>query len=344
MKNFYAVIMAGGTGCRFWPMGRKKMPKQLLPLINSSSMLRNTVDRLEGFVEKERLLIMTNSDIAEDVIRELPDLPRENIIIEPEGRDTAPCIALAAALLYKRDPDSVMCVLPADHVITPRDILQKTLARAAVMAREGYLITLGIPVSSPATGYGYIHTGRALQDDFMQIAGFKEKPTLSAALEFMQSGQYLWNSGIFLWQSAVILKEFEDNCPEIHAAIQGWLRGRDYREDFAALPRISIDYAILEKTSRAAVCRAPFNWDDVGSWKVLKNFRKANDDGNVLEGNSHILDGKNNLIINDSDIAVAVVGLSNIAVVKSGNGLLICALDSEQRVKDIARMLPEEYQ
>ena len=136
MKNFYAVIMAGGSGGRFWPMGRKKMPKQLLPLVNSSSMLRNTVDRLEGFVKKERLLVMTNSDIAEDIIKELPDIPRENIIIEPVGRDTAPCIALAAALLYRRDPDSVMCVLPADHVITPKDILQQTLVRAASMARE----------------------------------------------------------------------------------------------------------------------------------------------------------------------------------------------------------------
>lgn len=344
MKHVYAVIMAGGTGGRFWPMGRKKMPKQLLPLVNSSTMLRNTVDRLEGFVPKENLLVMTNKDIANSIIRELPDIPRENIIVEPEGRDTAPCIALAATLLYLRDPDSVMCILPADHVITPRDVLHKTLRRAVSLTREGYLITLGIPVSSPATGYGYIHLGQPLHDDFMTIAGFKEKPTLSTALEFMQSGQYLWNSGIFLWQSSVILEEFERNCPEINASICKWLKGSDYTADFAALPKISIDYAILEKTDRAAVCRAPFNWDDVGSWKVLKNFRKANDDGNVLEGNSHIIDGRNNLIINDSDLAVAVVGLSNIAVIKSGNGLLVCALDSEQKVKEIARMLPEEYQ
>ena len=344
MKHLYAVIMAGGTGGRFWPMGRKKMPKQLLPLVNSSTMLRNTVDRLEGFIAKEHLLVITNNNIAEAVIRELPDLPRENIIIEPEGRDTAPCVALAAALLYRRDPDSIMCILPADHVITPKEILHKTLERALVPAGEGYLITLGIPVSSPATGYGYIQLGTPLYDDFMTIAAFKEKPSFSTALEFMQSGQYLWNSGIFLWRSSVILSEFEGRCPEIYTTVRKWLQGADYREDFAALPKISIDYAILEKTDKAAVCRAPFNWDDVGSWKVLKNFRKANDDGNVLEGNSHIIDGSNNLIINDSDCAIAVVGLSNIAVVKSGNGLLVCALDSEQKVKEIAAMLPEKYQ
>ncbi|MBE6385767.1 MAG: mannose-1-phosphate guanyltransferase [Lentisphaerae bacterium] len=344
MKNFYAVIMAGGTGGRFWPMGRKKLPKQLLPLVNSSTMLRNTVDRLEGFLPKERILVMTNSDIAGQIICELPDIPLENIIVEPVGRDTAPCIALAASILYKKDPESIMCVMPADHVITPKEILLKTLHRAALLAQQGYLITLGIPVTSPATGYGYIKTGSPLADDFSTIAEFKEKPSLSAAQEFMQSGQYLWNSGIFLWQSSVIIEEFAHNCPEIHSVIQKWLNGVDYRVDFASLPRISIDYAILEKTRRAAVCRAPFNWDDVGTWKVLKNFRKSDDDGNVLEGHAYTLNASNNLIINDSDCAIAVIGLNHIAVIKSGNGLLVCDLDSEQKVKELARMLPGEFQ
>ncbi|MBR7139073.1 MAG: mannose-1-phosphate guanylyltransferase [Lentisphaeria bacterium] len=345
MKNFYPVIMAGGRGGRFWPMGRKKNPKQLLPLTGERSMLRETVDRLEGLSEKDHILIMTNSDIAEKVRCQLPDLPEENIIVEPEGRDTAPCIALAAAKLYTRDPDSVMCIMPSDHVITPVEIFQSALLKAGELAQsQESLITLGIPVTMPATGYGYIKLGEKLTGDFHKIAEFKEKPTAEAAARFMASGSYLWNSGIFIWKSSVILKEFETFQPEMYKVIRQWLAGADFRESFRTVKKISIDYAILEKTAKAVVCRAPFRWNDIGSWKVLKEFREGNAQGNVQSKNVYTLDSSGNLILCDDDSAVAVIGLSNIAVIKSADGILVCSLDAEQKVKELIQEMPEKYQ
>ena len=344
MKHFYAVIMAGGRGGRFWPMGRKKNPKQLLPLTGDTSMLRDTVDRLNGLTEKDHILIMTNSDIAEKVRCQLPDLPAENIIVEPEGRDTAPCIALAAALLNRRDPDSVMCVMPADHVISPVEILQETLRKAGELAQtKELLITLGIPVTMPATGYGYIKLGEPIAEGFNAIAEFKEKPSAEVALEFMQSKAYLWNSGIFIWKTSVILKEFETFQPDMYSVIRQWLAGEDFRATFSTIKKISIDYAILENTRKAAVCRAPFRWNDIGSWNVLKEFRQSAPNSNVHSGKVYTLDSSNNLVISD-DCAVAVIGLSNIAVIKSGDGILVCSLDAEQKVKTLIQEMPEEYQ
>ena len=345
MKHFYAVIMAGGRGGRFWPMGRKKNPKQLLPLLGESSMLRDTVDRLEGLAAKDHILIMTNSDIADKVRSQLPDIPAENIIVEPEGRDTAPCIALAAALLSRRDPESVMCVMPADHVIQPTEVFQQTLRKAGELAQaEELLITLGIPVTMPATGYGYIKLGDKISEDFNRIAEFKEKPSAEVAREFMESGSYLWNSGIFIWRTSVILKEFETFQSDMYETVKLWLSGVDYQSNFRTMKKISIDYAILENTRKAAVCRAPFRWNDIGSWKVLKEFRESNDLGSVVGSKVYTLDSSDNLIVSDDSCAVAVIGLSNIAVIKSGDGILICSLEAEQKVKTLVQDMPEELQ
>lgn len=344
MNNFYAVIMAGGKGVRFWPLGRRNNPKQLLPLVSDASMLQETVKRLEGLVANDHILILTNADIADKVIAQCPELPVENIIVEPEGRDTAPCIALAASIVYQRDPAGIMFVLPADHVITPVDMLQETLKKSAAIAEKGYLLTLGIPVSYPATGYGYIRIGEEIADGFYRVGEFKEKPHAEVAQKFFQSGQYRWNSGMFVWQVAAILEEFERYQPEMYAIIQNWLNGVDYRTNFVTMPKISIDYAIFEHTARAAVGQAPFVWNDIGSWNALKMIKNADENGNVLDKNVYTINAENNIVISDDkDCAIGIIGLKNIAVIKSGNGFLVCALEDEQKVKDLTQILPGEY-
>lgn len=343
-KNFYAVIMAGGKGVRFWPLGRKNYPKQLLPLVSDASMLQETVKRLSGLVSDDHILIMTNADIAEAVIAQCPQLPRENIIIEPQGRDTAPCIALASAIVYQRDPEGIIFVLPADHVINQVDILQETLKKSAEIAREGYLLTLGIPVTYPATGYGYIQLGEEIANDFYKVRKFKEKPSAEVAKEFWESGQYRWNSGMFVWQVSTILEEFAAYQPEMYAIIRSWLSGVDYRTNFVTMPKISIDYAIFEHTAKAAVGQAPFVWNDIGSWNALKMIKTADAEDNVLGKGVYAIDSRNNIVVNDDEnCAIGIIGLQNVAVIKSGNGILVCALEDEQKVKDLTKLLPEEY-
>ncbi|MBE6378892.1 MAG: mannose-1-phosphate guanylyltransferase [Lentisphaerae bacterium] len=343
-NNFYAVIMAGGKGVRFWPLGRKDYPKQLLPLVSSDSMLQETVKRLSGLVDNDKIIIMTNADIAGEVIKQLPQLPEENIIVEPQGRDTAPCIALAAAKIYQRDPEAVMFVLPADHVITPVEVLQDTLRKSAKIAGQGYLLTLGIPVSYPATGYGYIRIGETIDGGFYHVAEFKEKPDAATAEEFFKSGKFRWNSGMFVWQVSAIIGEFARYQPEMYSIIQGWLDGVDYRTNFVTMPKISIDYAIFEHTDKAAVGEAPFVWNDIGSWNALKEIKNADENGNVLDENVYTIEAKNNLVLSDDkDCAIGIIGLDNIAVIKSGNGFLVCALKDEQKVKNLTQQLPEKY-
>lgn len=345
MEHVYAVIMAGGKSERFWPMGRKNSPKQLLPLTGERSMLQETVDRIRPLIAGDHIIVMTNSAIAEKIRSQLPELPEENIIVEPEARDTAPCIALAAAQLFRRDPDSVMCVMPADHVIGEAEVFRRSLGSACTLAqKEELLITLGIPVTYPATGYGYIKEGKKISPEYALVAEFKEKPSLEVARQFMEQQEYFWNSGIFIWKSAVILKEFETFQPDMYKVIQSWMGGAAYEDSFKNLQRISIDHAILEKTRKAAVCRAPFSWNDIGSWKGLREFRESKSMSTETGNNIYTLDSSGNLILTDDGSAVAVIGLNNIAVIKSGNGILVCSLDDEQKVKDLVRRMPEELQ
>ena len=340
ISHLYAVIMAGGRGERFWPVGRWNHPKQFLPLISEKSLIEETVQRLFPLLPPERILVITNQDFVEQT-RDLLPIPAENVIGEPVGRNTAPCVALATALLKQRDPESTMVLLPADHVISPAKKFQSTVLEAANIAQSGSLVTLGVIPYMPSTGYGYIHAGD-FENGFADVLEFKEKPDRKTAEEFLRDGNYFWNSGIFIWRTDVIEKAFQQHCPDLAEKIFAWGNGADFHKDFADCKSISIDYAIMEKASNVKVGKADFRWNDVGSWSSLRSMFPLDENGNVKKGNVISLDSHDNVIIGDSDITLGVIGMHDIAIIQSGDAVLVCPLSEEQRVKELISQLKRE--
>ena len=337
-EHLYAVIMAGGRGERFWPAGRIDRPKQLLPLLSEHSMIEETVQRLFPMVSPEHIFVFTNTNYVEKVRKVLP-IPVENIIGEPVGRDTAPCIALAAALLGRLDSEATMIVLPADHMVRPANIFQEVLLGAALKAQSGKLITLGITPTSPAIGYGYIHAGKTEGNGFRHVLGFKEKPDAETAEVFFHDNAYKWNSGIFIWRVDTIVAAFHRYCSSLAAKLDRWLSGADYHTDFAECPKISIDYAVMEKAENVLVGEAPFYWNDIGSWSSLRSVLPLDNSGNAFRGNILAIDSENNVLVSDADTLIGIIGMHDIAVIKSGNGILVCPLSMEQRVKELVHKI-----
>ena len=340
ISHLYAVIMAGGRGERFWPAGRQNRPKQFLPLVGEKSLIEETVQRLFPLISPERILVITNRDFVEQT-RELLPIPAENVIGEPVGRNTAPCVALATALLKRRDPEATMILLPADHVISPAKKFQASLIAAAEIAQSGSLVTLGIIPHKPSTGYGYIHAGD-FENNFADVLEFKEKPDRRTAEEFLRDGNYFWNSGIFIWRADVIEKEFQQHSPALAEKIAAWGNGSDYNEDFSSCENISIDYAVMEKAANVKVGKVDFRWNDVGSWSSLRSMFPLDEDGNVIKGNVVTLDSHDNVIMGDSETILGVIGMRDVALIKSGNSVLVCPLSEEQRVKELLLQIKEE--
>src|SRR6478735_4279848 len=283
-NSLYALILAGGSGERFWPLSRRARPKQLLRLVAEETLLEQAVARLDGLVPPERLLILTNVD-QEAAVRELlPQLPKENIVAEPAKRDTAAAVALGAGWVAARDHSATMIVLPADHVINDTAAFQKTLTAAAAAAQEtGALVTIGIKPTWACPGYGYIEQGEAVQlrstgsnVGVHRVIRFREKPNADLAESFIRKGNFRWNAGMFVWSVPSVLSEFNRHAPEL-ASFISQVRAQDnfentVRERFAKLPKISFDYAIMEKADRVLVVEATFHWDDVGSWPAVAKY------------------------------------------------------------------------
>ncbi|MCI5779665.1 MAG: NTP transferase domain-containing protein [Lentisphaeria bacterium] len=340
-EHLYAVIMAGGRGERFWPAGRRRRPKQMLRLLGQHTMIEETCQRLFPLIAPERLLVITNRDYVEQ-IRQLLPIPGENVIGEPEGRNTAPCVALATALIRRRDRNATMILLPADHVIRPAKIFQETLLAAARAAQHDALVTLGITPRDPATGYGYIELGEPVEGDFRRALSFREKPDAETARKFFLSGKYRWNSGIFVWRGDTIAGELERYAPELARRMQNWADGGDYTEDFATCEPVSIDRAVMEKSRKVIVGEAPFYWNDLGSWSSLRSILPADADGNVIRGRVLPLSSADNILINDDEkTLIGVIGIRDAAIIKSGDGILVCALSEEQRVRDLVRRIDD---
>ncbi|OAI46291.1 mannose-1-phosphate guanylyltransferase [Planctomycetaceae bacterium SCGC AG-212-F19] len=356
----HTLIMAGGGGTRFWPRSRAKKPKQFLTLAGDRSLIQQSFDRIEAQVAPERTWVITGAAYRGEVIRQLPAIPAGQVVGEPCGRDTAPCIGLGAALIHARDPEAVMVVMPADHVIEPAQEFGRAVHAAGTLAEENpsALVTIGIVPTHAATGYGYIHRGAEHQSRqgvrAFRVRQFREKPPVEQAQQYLASGEYFWNSGIFIWKTGTILRALEQLRPQLHAAIQriaaAWdspARDRVLEAEYLALERISIDYAVMQDAKEVLVVEAPFRWDDVGSWLALERMHPQDADGNTVLGSHCGERTKSCIIAGERGHLIATVGIDNLLIVQDGNVTLVADRRDEAAVKQLVELLKkkglEEY-
>jgi mannose-1-phosphate guanylyltransferase len=358
MEHTYAVIMAGGGGTRLWPVSRKDSPKQLLPLLGQDTLFQTTVRRLEKLFPFERILVVTVAEQAEKMQAQVPQIPVENYLIEPEPRGTASVVGLAAAVLKKRDPEAVMAILTADHFIRNRDLFRYLIRTAFDVAAKDYLVTLGITPTFPATGYGYIEQGEPLDGNYpypvYEVKRFKEKPDQQTAEQLLRAGDHSWNSGMFVWKAEAILTEIQRQMPELSNAIlaiaDSWdTPERDAIVDTHWMPLKSqtIDYGIMENAERVAVLPAGgLGWSDVGSWDSLFEVMFPDINGNIPVNVQHLLlDTHNTLVYGKNDERLIVtIGLDDFVVVDSGDVLMMCKTDQAQKVKDVVEHLKKHKQ
>lgn len=353
----YAVIIAGGSGTRLWPLSRKSRPKQLLRILGHKSLLELTVSRLRGLIAPANIYVITNAEYAPAVRAECPDLPAENIIGEPQGRDTANAIGLAAAILNQRDPEAVMGVFTADHVIEPVEAFCHTVGRAFELAQKSpkSLITFGLKPAWPHTGLGYIHAEQLItgpEDDYkaLKVRDFKEKPSGDLARRYCDSGEHFWNSGMFVWRAKTILEQLREFLPKSHDLLQGIARQWDspggeqfFRREFLKLQKISIDYGVMEKARDVIVVLLPCSWLDVGSWSALAEVLPPEQQGNIVAAAGvELIDSKNNIIVSEDKHLLALIGLEDLVVVHSPDATLICRKDQTQRVKELVARLEQQ--
>lgn len=358
-KHFYCVIMAGGIGSRFWPVSRKALPKQFLHLSSSGkSFIRMAFERFANIIPSENILVVTQSRYREFVKEEIPEILSENILCEPYSKNTAPCVALAAYTLLKRDPEAVMISTPADHVILDDGIFKETILNALTYASStDALITLGLLPSRPDTNFGYIQGvfGQVVQDGKpVKVKTFTEKPDAELAEVFIQSGEFYWNSGIFIWKAQTIREELEKFMPEVKRLFDGWetILGTPAAQEFidkayASINKISIDYAVMEKTDKAWLYPSNFRWFDIGSWESLYNYKTAMNGGDnvLMTGPSLCKNNHNSLVFtSDKKKLVVVQGLEDYVVVDTDDVLMICPRDERITKEIITNISLPEYE
>ncbi len=346
------MVMAGGSGTRFWPLSRRRMPKQFLPLTGGAPLLAATVERLAPLARLSETYVVCGPAHVAAVRRLVPGLPRANLVVEPCARNTAPCVGLAALHVARRDPRAVMAVLPADHHVARPAGLRQALAAAARLAAEGAIATIGVRPDRPETGFGYLKVGARLPGrargrlEASRVERFVEKPDLVTAARYLAEGGYLWNSGIFLFRADVILEEIRRAMPvlgEQLAVIEASLGSPSYertlRRVFPACPSISIDYGVMEKSRRIAVVPADFGWSDVGSFAALGEVRPSDGLGNVVEGEAVLVDSRGSVVLAGRRRPVAVVGLEGVVVVDAGDAVLVSRRDRSQDVRRVVEEL-----
>ncbi|MBM3126052.1 MAG: mannose-1-phosphate guanylyltransferase [Chloroflexi bacterium] len=355
----YAVIMAGGGGTRLWPVSRKGRPKQLLQLLGEETLFRSTVKRLIGYFEPGNILVVTVRDQAEEMKQQAPEIPTENYLIEPTPRGTASVVGLAALIIQRRDAEASMAILPSDHFIRNVDLFHYLLRSAFEVARDGYLVTLGITPSHPSTAYGYIQQGKALEAGYKypaySVLRFKEKPDELTAQQFLRSGDHSWNSGMFIWRADAILHEIHTQMPQLEKVLLGI--GTDLstagtlhiqEQSWNSLKVETVDYGIMEKAGRVAVLPAGgLGWSDVGMWSSFFEVLLPDMDGNISPNMSlHLAHETHNTLVygENADRLVVTIGVDNMVIVDAGDILLVCKADQTQKVKEVVEHLKKHRQ
>lgn len=346
----YTIVMAGGRGERFWPLSTTRLPKPFLNLLGSTSLLQETVERMRPLLPPERILISIGSQHEEIARRQLPEVPAENFIVEPVGRDTSACLGFCALHVEKRDPDATVLAVPADHFIGNKAAYLRTIQKGIDNLEGATAVVFGIVPSRPETGYGYIQVERpAGRADAWPVLRFVEKPDADAASRYLASGDYYWNSGMFLWRNRTLLELFEKHMPETYRILCELrsLLGRKSEEErlaetFASLPRVSIDYGIMEKTSGLRLVPAEFDWDDIGNWASLERALEPDPNGNITHGKHVALDSSDCIIYAQSG-TVATFGVSDLVVVQAHGHVLVCSKDKAADLKRLVTALgPQE--
>ncbi|CAM3776225.1 mannose-1-phosphate guanylyltransferase [Marinicrinis lubricantis] len=350
-----AVIMAGGKGERFWPKSRTRLPKQFLNIAGQKSMIQLTVERLEKLLDISKVFIVTNDMYAELLRIQIPHLPVENIIIEPVGRDTAPCIGLASLIIEERYPDSTMVVLPSDHIIDHKEQFANVIETAASWAKKGpYLVTLGITPTYPETGYGYIQSSGQKEEhiglEIHRVEKFVEKPDKATAEKYLANGNFYWNSGIFVWRTSVIRQYLKELLPPVHDVLEtikseakraGQITEEIIRSEFKKMPSQSIDYGVMEKAKHIFVIPYDYGWDDVGNWTALERLNDTDEQGNVIKGDNIINVDTKNCIIEGNGKLIATLGIEDLIVIDTEDVTLVCTKDKAQDIKKLLKELRE---
>ncbi len=354
----HGVVMAGGGGTRFWPRSRNARPKQFLTFSGERSLLQGTLDRSVAVVPPERTWVITGAAYVEETAKQLPELPTDHIVGEPCRRDTAPCVGLGAALIAATDPDATIVVTPADHVIEPEREYHRALHAAEQFANDNpeCLFTFGVRPTFPSEGYGYIHRGEKTGErngvPMYTVKEFKEKPSAEVAARFVESGEYDWNSGIFVWKAKTILEQLKATRPDIHAACvkiaDVWntpTRNQAFRDIYDGINGTSIDYAVMQEAGRAGlvrVLRAPYTWDDVGSWLALERHNPQDAAGNTVQGHEVLLIDSTGCVVSaDAGHMIATIGVSDLVIIQAGKAVLVARKQDEARVKEIVDKLKQ---
>jgi mannose-1-phosphate guanylyltransferase len=350
----HALIMAGGSGTRFWPRSRRRRPKQFLTLSGDRSLLQQAVDRLDPLIPPDRTWVITNAAFTEETGQQLPTLASEHIVGEPCGRNTAPCVGLGAALIFAEDPGATMVVAPADHVIEPPEDFRRVVQAAECLSNESpaALITFGIPPTFPATGYGYIQRGDELRRiqgcAVYRVRSFREKPPADLAKQLVETGENYWNSGIFVWKAATILEELRIKQPRIHTAVlsivKAWTTTRRedvLRHEYEGLGKISIDYAVMEKARQVFLLEAPFRCHDFGSWLAIERVQPARDDKVTVLATHVGLATSRCVIVGDPSRLIATLGVRDLIIVQDGDATLIADRNDEGNIKQLLELLHE---
>ncbi len=346
LSNVYPVLLAGGSGTRLWPVSREHHPKQLVKFIGKDSLVQSTVKRLTSLLDMENIRIVCGKEHVHEIARHMEEMglsADDKIIAEPCGRNTAPAILLAMLHILRKKEDAVLCIFPADHVIRDRNAFQEKLLSAVKIAEMGYIVTFGIKPHYPETGYGYIEGAGDVGDGALSVKRFVEKPDLDTAKKYIAAGNFFWNSGMFTFKASVMAQELEVHQPELLKKMieMPFRKTSPSSEAYAQLPNISIDYAIMEKTDRAAVLPSDFGWSDIGSWKSLYNFIPKDIDGNVVDGDVVSKETRNCLIMGYERL-IATSGIENMVVVETPDAVFISDMEKSQDVKSIVETLRED--